>query len=258
MAKTPRHPLSAAWGNMPEEELFELAEDIKAHGCKESVVLFQGMVLDGWHRAQACQIAGIKIPTREFDPEVEGDPRVFVKERNAFRRHLTPAMKAHALVRIAEYNYAPGVVHAVHSRAEIAKEAGVSKRMVQNVVAAEKAGFGDEIASGAMTPGAAVKKIRENRNPSSSRPVEKKPSKDQQHIVDLNIEIADLREKNAVLAAEAQGLADLALDEQERAKKFSDLYRQIDTLESQRDEWMATSNSWQKEAMRLRKQLGYK
>jgi hypothetical protein len=39
-----RHPLSELWGNMPDEALIDLAEDIKQNGQKEAVVMYEGMV----------------------------------------------------------------------------------------------------------------------------------------------------------------------------------------------------------------------
>ena len=45
-----RHHLSMIWGDMVGDERTELVEDIRANGVREPIKLFEGKVLDGWHR----------------------------------------------------------------------------------------------------------------------------------------------------------------------------------------------------------------
>jgi hypothetical protein len=61
-----QHPLSAAFPSMPPVELEALAMDIEAHGQREPGVLFEGMVLDGWHRYVACGKAGVEFKARRL------------------------------------------------------------------------------------------------------------------------------------------------------------------------------------------------
>ena len=104
MAK--RHELSKIWGDIEAPQLAELAADIKAHGLKEPVVMYKGEIVDGWNRANACRIAGIKAVVRQFDPATDGELVDFVIQRNAMRRHQTPAMRAAGMFRAEEYRSA--------------------------------------------------------------------------------------------------------------------------------------------------------
>jgi hypothetical protein len=88
-----QHPLSAAFPAMPEQELEALALDIEKHGQREPGVLFEGMVLDGWHRYLGCQKAGVEFRAVEFDGD---DPVGFVISKNLHRRHMTASQRAAA------------------------------------------------------------------------------------------------------------------------------------------------------------------
>lgn len=86
------HPLALLIPPMSPDELEKLTEDIRQHGLLESIVTFDGQILDGRHRAQACEAAGVEPRFEEF---VGGDPSVaFVLSKNLHRRHLTSAQKA--------------------------------------------------------------------------------------------------------------------------------------------------------------------
>jgi hypothetical protein len=67
---------------MPEKEIEALTLDIEAHGQRESGVLFDGMVLDGWHRYLACDKLGVQFKAKDFD----GDDPV---SRSFYRATLT-------------------------------------------------------------------------------------------------------------------------------------------------------------------------
>jgi ParB family chromosome partitioning protein len=49
---------------MTEEELTALADDIKTNGLLQPITLFEGKILDGKCRYQACIMAGVQ-PTFE-------------------------------------------------------------------------------------------------------------------------------------------------------------------------------------------------
>lgn len=145
-----QHPLSAAFPSMSSDDLAALAEDIKTNGLRHPVVLWQGQVLDGWHRFSACKAAGVEVRTVQFDG---ADPVAYVLSANLARRHLTPAQRAHAVVACSEWRGVGRYSAALQSKttAEMAREADVSPRTIQNVKAGIRAGKGDAIRAGEIS-----------------------------------------------------------------------------------------------------------
>jgi hypothetical protein len=87
------HPIADIFPLMSEGDLEELVEDIRRHGLREPVTLFEGRVLDGRNRASACQRAGVELLSREF-AGTRLDAVAFVWSRNRMRRHLTSSQAA--------------------------------------------------------------------------------------------------------------------------------------------------------------------
>lgn len=95
------HPLAELLPMMPDDELAELAADIKANGQKEQIVTLDGMILDGRGRYLGCTKAKVKPDTRKYDRLIDGpDPAAFVLSSNVFRRHLTTAQRAIVLAEL--------------------------------------------------------------------------------------------------------------------------------------------------------------
>jgi hypothetical protein len=89
------HPLAALFPELPPEELTQLARDIKKRGQLEPIILYKGLILDGRNRYRACQIAGVKPQTEEFNPTAtKRSPSEFVLSRNLRRRHLSVGQKS--------------------------------------------------------------------------------------------------------------------------------------------------------------------
>lgn len=78
------HPAADAFPMMEKKRFDELVEDIRNHGQRELITLFDGLVLDGRNRYKACLELGIDPETREWD----GDPWAFVWSLNGTRRDL--------------------------------------------------------------------------------------------------------------------------------------------------------------------------
>ena len=85
------HQLAGTFPPMLPDEFRQLSDDIKKHGLREPIVLFEGKILDGRHRARACRELGITPKTRTLR---NGSPLDFVISMNLKRRHLTESQKA--------------------------------------------------------------------------------------------------------------------------------------------------------------------
>jgi hypothetical protein len=166
-----QHPLSSAFPGMSYADHEILTLDIKEHGLRDPVTLFDGQVLDGWHRLQSCLSLGIEPTTVVF----EGDPVAFVFSRNLHRRHLTGSQRAAAVVACHEWHppVKPKVdtVSTLKTNAEMAKEAEVSTKTIQRAKIAHEAGLGEKVRDGELTVQEAVEQVR----PPLVKPVEVAP-----------------------------------------------------------------------------------
>lgn len=79
------HPIADVWPMMQEDQLQELAADIKKNGLIQPVWLYQGMILDGRNRWAACKIAGVDPKTKEYTGD---EPTAFAVSLNDKRRHM--------------------------------------------------------------------------------------------------------------------------------------------------------------------------
>jgi ParB-like chromosome segregation protein Spo0J len=85
------HPLSTLFPRMTGYDFDCLTLDIKENGLREPIITYQGMILDGGNRFEACKSANITPVFKEFS----GDNIVtFVLSANLHRRHLSPGQQA--------------------------------------------------------------------------------------------------------------------------------------------------------------------
>ena len=163
-----QHPLSAAFPAMNSQELEVLSSDIAVNGLREPIALFEGQVVDGWHRLRACKMAGVEAETYMYRGL---DPIAFVISKNGHRRHLTQAQKAQAISKATSWRQNGSNQHAgsapgaeapestgsaklaappkpTATAAQMAKMAGVGERSIERAKTIESAGLGDEVRDG--------------------------------------------------------------------------------------------------------------
>lgn len=91
------HPLAAIFPMLPDDELAELAADIKEHGLLHPIVIgeYEGkeVIVDGRNRFKACELAGVKP---EFETLNGEDVIAFILSANVHRRSLTAGQRAMA------------------------------------------------------------------------------------------------------------------------------------------------------------------
>lgn len=92
----PVHPAAAVFPMLPDDELRELAEDIKANGLMFPIVLGpDGEIVDGRNRYAACELAGVEPTYTSLDGH---DPLAYILSANARRRHMSKGALAMAMV----------------------------------------------------------------------------------------------------------------------------------------------------------------
>ncbi|MBW3599817.1 MAG: hypothetical protein KY475_21420 [Planctomycetes bacterium] len=89
----PIHPICRLFPMLPHAELEGMAEDIRRRGkLLEPIVLFQGAVLDGRNRLEACRRAGVQPSF--VDWQGEGSPLEWAIAKNIRRRQLNASQRA--------------------------------------------------------------------------------------------------------------------------------------------------------------------
>lgn len=84
------HPVANLFPLLSKDELRELADDIKANGLQQAIVMQDGTLLDGRNRLAACELAGVKPTFSEYEGE---SPVAFIMGVNLRRRHLSIGQK---------------------------------------------------------------------------------------------------------------------------------------------------------------------
>lgn len=135
-----QHPLSAAFPAMPADQFEALKDSITNIGVQDPITLYEGMVIDGWHRYTAAKELGMECPTVELG---DVDPQAFVIAKNKARRHIQQGQIALAVAAVYQWKPAhrekgaPGAPFLSKTNDELAEIAGTSKRTMQQAKAVE-------------------------------------------------------------------------------------------------------------------------
>ncbi len=117
---------------MPENELKELAEDIKKNGLLEDITLtLDGSLLDGNSRWDACELAGIEPRTVVYRG---ADSISFVISKNKYRKHLEIGQLAMVMAKLAglKRGYHSDSLAEGISRKALSEQSGLSYGTIDN------------------------------------------------------------------------------------------------------------------------------
>lgn len=88
------HPYADKFPMLPESELMELAESIRANGLRQPIVVTpDGLIIDGRNRYAACERAGVTPEAVVYDGD---DLAEYVIDANSSRRHMSTGARAMA------------------------------------------------------------------------------------------------------------------------------------------------------------------
>lgn len=259
-----QHPLSSAFPAMPADEYQALVDSITVNGVLNPITTYEGMVLDGWHRFNAANEAGVKCPMVELDGT---DPQAFVIAQNKDRRHIAQGQIALAVAAVykwrpgagrPEKNSAPGA-GLIKTTAEMAALAGVGTRTMEQAKTVEAKGT-DKVKEAVKAGQISVKKAAE---------IAQLPAKEQAKALKApKQEAEDVKyfgpSDEEIQAAQAEAAADMAsLDKLMAAddklaaavEEIKQLRLQLAAVESQRDGYMNRSNELISRISSLKRQL---
>lgn len=99
MPKYQFHEYAEVFPVMEESDLDELAADIKKYGQRETILLYDGKILDGRNRYLACLKARVEPRVAAWGGDC--DLIALIRSKNIFRRHLTAVQRAQFIVELA-------------------------------------------------------------------------------------------------------------------------------------------------------------
>lgn len=197
-----QHPLSAAFPAMTPEMFGELRADIVANGLRSPIILFDGRVLDGWHRHRACQQTGTEARYEPFAGD-EAAARKLVVSANLMRRHLDTSQRAMIAARFATQAHGSNQhiskgrgerISAVLSVDSAAALVNVGKDVVKDARTVLAKATPETIAKvdrGELSVSRAAKEVRASTPAPARQPALPKPSPSQSSLITLpTIEIA--------------------------------------------------------------------
>jgi ParB-like chromosome segregation protein Spo0J len=153
------HPAAALFPTLGEEELDDLAVDIRANGLVHPIVLdHEGTLVDGRNRLEACRRAGVEPSYMSLNGH---EPVAFILSANVARRHLTQGQRAMAVAKglLLSSNWM--------SQVEAGRTAGVNRELVRRaaVVLEYAPELADQVLAGGSLNEAYGEALRRKRLP---------------------------------------------------------------------------------------------
>src|ERR1017187_7409361 len=84
------------------EEYSQLEANLIAHGCRDALVVWRGLLLDGYNRLAICNRHGIAYDTAEIDLPDREAAKLWIEENQIGRRNLTTDQRAAVAYRIMQ------------------------------------------------------------------------------------------------------------------------------------------------------------
>lgn len=179
---------------MSPSELDALTADVEAHGQRQPILVYDGQVLDGWHRYQACQRLGLE-PRVETFRGGEDEARRLVLSANLHRRHLTASQRAVAVVSVAQWKPVgkPAVgANSVPSTELLAEQADVGTSTIEQAKTAVRAGRADEVREGRASVRRVADEERAKRAPAKPASEETEETEESEGPPALDDRLGDL------------------------------------------------------------------
>lgn len=141
------HPIANDWPLIEGFEFADLCDSIQVNGLRVPIVIYDGMILDGRNRYRACIETGAATNFEDFHG-TEEEAEALVDDLNRHRRHLTTGLLASVAARKATRKQGGDqksediklqICSSIPTRAETAKQMGVSERTVNHAAAVIKA-----------------------------------------------------------------------------------------------------------------------
>lgn len=261
---------------MASDDFQSLKDSIEANGVLNPITIFEGMVIDGWHRYQAANELAMPCPEQALDDLI--DPKDFVLAQNKNRRHITVAQLATATAAVYKWRSVGKPNSALSTELKTTKEiaaiAGISERSVEQAKAIQEKAAPEvkqAVKDGkiGLPKAVAISKLpQEEQVAAMSKPLPRsqvadfkaKQEERMKREQDESLEAVNFTLQNELSKLrEALALGDLPEYERIDAKEIidrlrkevEDLKAELVSVKAQRDEYMALNADMQRQIKRL-------
>jgi hypothetical protein len=122
------HPACALWPRPSDDEVTALVESIRTEGLHNPIWLYEGAILDGKTRFEACGVAGVEP---RFETYTGDNPVKFTIAQNKLRRHQEPGVLALTVAKLCKLphggNRSKTLAKVLPTMADFASVAGISE-----------------------------------------------------------------------------------------------------------------------------------
>lgn len=265
-----RHPLSAAFPDLSDEEFTALKDSIERNGQRDKILLFEDQILDGWHRYRAC----LELGKEPIFGVFTGDAVECVIDKNIHRRQLTASQRAMALATCNQWlgvgtnQLSPqGDSGAIAmSIRKMAVAANVNPKTVEKAKLVSLRATPElrkQVIAGATTLAEAVRALdSEGAKTTKPRPVvttsvSAKVHQELEHrYIKLQDDFQEMSDNYQVLAEDAEAL--YALKDREEFNLIKKLQFLVNSLTEARDRWQREAAEKQKQINFLKRRLADK
>lgn len=255
------HELCEAFPEITGTEFDALVADIRANGQRDTIKLYDGMVIDGRNRYRACLAAGIE-PKFEGAELNGGDIASYVLSLNLHRRQMTQAQAAAVVSKITDWSKAnqrggrratddiPAIPLA--TVADRAKASGTSERTQRTAdrVAKSDPALLTQVAKGEITLAKAVATINEGKPKAPGKIEAEQAAEEAFGDTDIVSELEEAHKQIADLQAKID-----AVDSKSPQGEILKLRRMIDAGNKEKERHMEMAEESKKKAQRYNRHL---
>lgn len=259
---------------LSNDEYKKLESSITRDGCRDALVVWDGILIDGHNRYEICSTHGIEFDTVEMDFKNIDEAKEWMLLNQLGRRNLSDYDRTIIALALEELYAARGKANMiagakglvilpnpkkVNTREEIAKLANVSGSNVGKVKKIQEKASDDikkDLSEGKLSISAAYKKVVPPKA-KKDEPVEY--PKEKFELDNAHTAIAALQEENQLLNDKlAVKMIDGSEEEKLSAEKIiSDLRDQIVTLNKEIESIRANRDTYLTENSEMKKQIKY-
>jgi len=160
---------------LSDEEFAQLEENILSQGCRDAIMHWKGVIIDGHNRYAICQKHNLPYLTEKLRFTTKQDAAIWIIENQQGRRNLTDAArirlaldKADLLREKARQNRGRAGCEPVHVRKAVADKAGVGEKTVYKFMKVRELAdtkLMQQVESGEVKIGTAYRMVTEGEKP---------------------------------------------------------------------------------------------